>query len=185
MRSASLLSLALLAAASSLAACEAPHAAAGPAKHAPITVGVVDDWPSETEIAAQIAGWRDAVRAGDAQAVAALYGDTAVLMPALSDQHCVGRAAIAESYERFLTLRPKPELIDQRIALLDRSTAIASGTIVYDIVREGRASFLVTRSLFVLEKAEKGWVIAAQHASPTPNQPDTRPEPKLPTQSDD
>lgn len=169
----------LIGASALLGGCgDASHAAAkaeGPKSHASVPTVHVDDLPSKAEIAALFDQWNMTLRTGSPHDMAALYDENGVLLPTVSNQVRSNRAEITEYFEEFQKLKPRGVINEQYIDVLDRNTAVNSGVYTFDVVRDGRADFVVARYNFVYEKRGDDWLIVSHHSSAMPQPVDERP----------
>jgi uncharacterized protein (TIGR02246 family) len=145
------------------------------AKQAEVPVAHVDDLPSKADIAALFEEWNVTLQTGSPHDMAALYAEDGVLLPTVSNDVRSNRMEIAEYFEHFQRLRPRGTINEQHIDVLDRNTAVNSGIYTFDIVREGRADFVVARYSFVYEKINGKWRIVSHHSSAMPQAVDERP----------
>jgi uncharacterized protein (TIGR02246 family) len=179
MRLSSILVASAFAACAALQGCADSSHAADPAKPAAKTVAVpvvhVDDLPDEAEIAALFDKWNVTLRTGSPHDMANLYAEDGILLPTVSNQVRSNRSEIAEYFVHFQALKPRGTINEQYIEVLDRNTAVSSGVYTFDIVREGRADYVVARYSYIYEKVGNDWLIVSHHSSAMPQQVDERP----------
>lgn len=176
--------LALLAASAlALAACgnahEAPHAKAAEDPHAPHAVVVAPgaNLPTKREIAALFDTWNETLRTGGPHDMALLYAEDGVLLPTVSNEVRSNRVEIADYFEHFLTAHPRGTINEQHIQVLDTNTAVNSGVYTFDLVKEGKPTFVVARYSFLYEKIGGKWLIKSHHSSAMPEPVTGRPAP--------
>lgn len=158
------------------ACTEASHAAAGPKAHAALPDKAdITDLPREADIARLFDVWAMTLGTGDAREMAALYADDAVLLPTVSNKARTTPEAIQDYFTHFQAMRPRGTINERHIAVLGRTMAVDSGIYTFDIVRDGRADYVVARYSFVYEKRDGQWLIISHHSSAMPQPVDERP----------
>lgn len=155
---------------------DASHAAATPKASTPMpAMADVSDLPREADIARLFDVWAVTLRTGSPQEMAALYAEDGVLLPTVSNQAHTTPEAIAHYFEKFQAMRPRGVINERHIKVLGRAAAVDSGIYTFDIVRDGRADFIVARYSFVYEKRNGHWLIVSHHSSAMPQSVVERP----------
>jgi uncharacterized protein (TIGR02246 family) len=133
--------------------------------------------PTKREIAALFDTWNETLRTGGPHDMALLYADDGVLLPTVSNQVRSNRVEIADYFEHFLALHPRGVINEQHIDVLDANTAVNSGVYTFDMIKEGRPTFVVARYSYLYEKVGGKWLIKSHHSSAMPEAVAARPAP--------
>jgi uncharacterized protein (TIGR02246 family) len=151
-----------------LAACAAVTTAlaSGPA---------AENKPAESEIIANFEAWKNALATKDPKTVAALFAPDAILQPTVSNEIRNTPAKVESYFVDFLKLSPSPTINERHIRALDENTAIDSGVWTFDLVRDGKSSWVTARYCFVWEKKDGEWKIQLLHSSKMPEAVEKRP----------
>lgn len=142
---------------------------------APVTKQVTKE-----EVAANFDTWKAALATKDPKTVANLFAPNAILEPTLSNQVRHTPAGVEAYFVNFLKLSPKPSINERHIEILDETTAIDAGIWTFDLVKEGKPSWVTARYSFVWEKIDGVWRIQMLHSSVMPEPIATRPAPLQP-----
>ncbi|MCO1576938.1 SgcJ/EcaC family oxidoreductase [Crossiella sp. SN42] len=121
--------------------------------------------PSQQQIAGLFQQWNAALATGNPEVVADLYLPDAALLPTLSNEVRINRAAIVDYFKSFLAKGPSGRIISSNINVLDRDTAMDNGTYVFTF-KDGTTA--QARYTYVYEKVGGRWLIAAHHSSAMP-----------------
>ncbi|WP_231626567.1 SgcJ/EcaC family oxidoreductase [Streptomyces apocyni] len=126
--------------------------------------------PTKKEIAALFDQWNAALQTGDAEKVADLYAKDAVLLPTLSPEVRTDRAGIVDYMEHFLAKKPKGEIVQSEINILDRNSAIDAGLYNFHLTdpETGEKSIAEARYTYEYEKCGGTWKIVNHHSSMVP-----------------
>jgi uncharacterized protein (TIGR02246 family) len=122
--------------------------------------------PSAETVTQLFDRWNAALATGDPDAVAALYADNAVLLPALSDRPIVGRDHIRAHFAQFLALHPQAA-VTTRVVDTDCATAVDSGAFVFRVTgrRKGTRMLISGRYAIRYEFRDGDWHIISHRAS--------------------
>jgi uncharacterized protein (TIGR02246 family) len=122
--------------------------------------------PSAETVTQLFDRWNAALATGNADAVARLYADDAVLLSALSDRVVVGRDQIRTHFSQFLALHPQASVTTRAIDT-DCATAVDSGTYVYRVTgrRKGTRMLISGRYAIRYEFRKGDWHIISHRAS--------------------
>lgn len=122
--------------------------------------------PSGRMIAELFDRWNAALASGDPDAVAKLYADNAVLLPALSDRPLVGREQIRGHLAQFLARHPQASVTKRTISI-DCTTAVDAGTYVYRVTgrRKGTRMLIGGRYAIRHEFRNGDWRIVSHRVS--------------------
>ncbi|MGW0519237.1 SgcJ/EcaC family oxidoreductase [Crossiella sp. NPDC003009] len=121
--------------------------------------------PGRQQIAGLFQQWNAALATGDPEVVADLYLPDAALLPTLSNEVRINRAAIVDYFKSFLAKGPSGRIISSNVNVLDRDTAMDNGTYVFTF-KDGTTA--QARYTYVYEKVGGRWLIAAHHSSAMP-----------------
>jgi len=124
--------------------------------------------PSEQEIAGLFDQWNQALATLDPQRVADRYAPDAVLLPTVSNQVRTDRAEIVDYFAHFLLNKPRGQILDSHIKILDPTEAIDTGTYRFTLTTNGQQSTVDARYTFVYEKIGTEWLIINHHSSAMP-----------------
>lgn len=133
--------------------------------------------PTEAEIAANFEAWKKALATKNPGKVAALFAPNALLQPTVSNQIRNTPREIKSYFVDFLKLSPSPTINERNIRIVDNNTAIDAGIWTFDIVRDGKPTWVTARYSFVWEKKDGKWKIQLLHSSAMPEPVKTRPAP--------
>ncbi|MEN3753905.1 SgcJ/EcaC family oxidoreductase [Mangrovibacter yixingensis] len=117
-----------------------------------------------TEIEARFTAWNAALQTGDAQQVAALYAEDAVLLPTVSNQVRLTNDQRVDYFEHFLESKPVGE-INQRTIRLGCNTAIDSGIYTFTFSDNTK---IQARYTFTYDRVGNQWLISSHHSSAMP-----------------
>jgi uncharacterized protein (TIGR02246 family) len=125
--------------------------------------------PSERQIAALFDQWNAALATGDPERVADRYCSDAVLLPTASGKIRTDRAQIVDYFEHFLKNKPQGTKTATVVEVLDRNSAIDTGTYVFTLTGEdGTERRVDARYTYVYEKQGGNWCIVNHHSSVKP-----------------
>ncbi|MFE9649475.1 SgcJ/EcaC family oxidoreductase [Streptomyces sp. NPDC006365] len=126
--------------------------------------------PSKKEVAALFDGWNAALQTGDPETVADRYAKDAVLLPTLSPEVRSDRAGIVDYMEHFLENKPKGEIVERHINVLDNNSAIDAGLYDFHITdpETGEKTTVQARYTYEYEKRNGEWKIVNHHSSALP-----------------
>lgn len=124
--------------------------------------------PTEAEIAANFDAWKSALATKDPKQVAALFATDAILEPTVSNQIRDTPEEVEAYFVDFLKLSPSPKINERHIRVLDENTAIDAGIWTFDVVKDGKDSWVTGRYCFVWEKKDGAWKIQLLHSSKMP-----------------
>ena len=88
----------------------------------------------EKEITALFNKWNTTLQTGKPKEVAMLYAKDAVLLPTVDNAVRVGHEAIAGYFKNFLKLKPKGEIIERHISILDKNNVADDGVYAFSII---------------------------------------------------
>lgn len=112
--------------------------------------------------------WKAALATGDADAVAALYSEDAVLLPTFSSGPLKGRAAIAGYFRHFLQKQPQGR-IDHRSMKLGCNMAADVGLYTFSVVQtDGSIAEVPARYSFLYQYRNGEWLIVHHHSAVLP-----------------
>jgi uncharacterized protein (TIGR02246 family) len=131
--------------------------------------------PSEADIAANFARWEAALATKNPSAVAALFAPDAVLQPTVSNDVRTTPAEVEAYFVDFLKLSPKPTVNERSIRILDETTAMDAGIWTFDLVQDGKPSWVTARYSLLWEKKDGVWQIQLLHSSKMPEPLAARP----------
>ena len=132
---------------------------------------------SKEEVAANFEGWKAALATKDPRTLASLFAPNAILEPTLSNQVRHTPAGVEAYFVNFLKLSPKPTINERHIEILDENTAIDAGIWTFDLVQDGKPTWVTARYSFVWEKIDGAWRIQMLHSSVMPEPIEARPAP--------
>lgn len=112
--------------------------------------------------------WNAALATGDANAVAALYSEDAVLLPTFSGGPFKGRAAIAGYFRHFLKKQPQGR-IEHRTLQLGCNMAADVGLYTFSVIQtDGSHADAPARYTFIYQYRNGVWWIVHQHSAVLP-----------------
>lgn len=109
--------------------------------------------------------WNDALQTGQAELVADLYSDNAVLLPTLSATPRLTREERVDYFQHFLANRPSGTL-DTHVLQPGCNTATLTGIYTFDMATD--ATQVQARYTFTYQRYAGAWLIAHQHSSLMP-----------------
>jgi uncharacterized protein (TIGR02246 family) len=130
---------------------------------------------AEAEVSANFEAWKNALASKNPKKVAALFAPDAILQPTVSNEIRNTPEEVESYFVDFLKLSPSPTINERHIRALDENTAIDSGVWTFDLVREGKSSWVTARYCFVWEKKDGEWKIQLLHSSAMPEPVKNRP----------
>ncbi|MFF8969090.1 SgcJ/EcaC family oxidoreductase [Streptomyces sp. NPDC014995] len=135
--------------------------AAGPEKSAK---------PAANQVVSLFDTWNAALQTGDAQKVADLYADDAVLLPTVSNKVRTDRAGIVDYFEHFLENKPVGKKIRTIVNVLDGDSAIDTGVYAFTLTdpATGTQRVVEARYTYGYEKRDGEWKIVNHHSSAMP-----------------
>lgn len=119
------------------------------------------------------AAWNAAALAWDAQALAAIYTDDALLFGGRPG-HAVGRAAIRDYFASYdgTIVSGRMALVEQQLQALAPELLLAQGYVDFAFVLAGdRHTRSSLRSTLILQRLQGTWRIRQHHFSPVPEAP--------------
>ncbi|MER5222293.1 SgcJ/EcaC family oxidoreductase [Streptomyces flaveus] len=124
----------------------------------------------KAEIAALFDGWNKALATGDAETVADLYADDAVLLPTVSNKVRTDRAGIVDYFEHFLQNKPVGTKVQTHVNVLDSNSAIDTGVYEFALTdhETGEKRVVEARYTYEYEKRDGEWKIVNHHSSAMP-----------------
>ena len=131
--------------------------------------------PAEAEIAANFDAWKSALVTRNPKAVDALFAPDAILEPTVSNEIRNTPAEVESYFVDFLKLSPSPKVNERHIRVLDENTAIDAGVWTFDLVKDGKPTWVTARYCFVWEKKDGKWKIQMLHSSAMPEPVKERP----------
>ncbi|WP_210580636.1 SgcJ/EcaC family oxidoreductase [Streptomyces sp. GESEQ-4] len=140
--------------------------AAGAATAGPAQAGK----PSKAQVASLFDTWNAALQTGDAQKVADLYAEDAVLLPTVSNKIRIDREGRVDYFEHFLENKPVGTKIQTVVNVLDANSAIDTGTYKFDLTdpETGEKRVVEARYTYEYEKRNGEWKIVNHHSSAMP-----------------
>ncbi|MGW0755941.1 SgcJ/EcaC family oxidoreductase [Streptomyces sp. NPDC002814] len=140
--------------------------AAGAATAGPAQAGK----PSKAQVASLFDTWNAALQTGDAQKVADLYAEDAVLLPTVSNKIRTDREGRVDYFEHFLENKPVGTKIQTVVNVLDSNSAIDTGTYKFDLTdpETGEKRVVEARYTYEYEKRNGEWKIVNHHSSAMP-----------------
>ncbi|NGO07892.1 SgcJ/EcaC family oxidoreductase [Streptomyces sp. HC44] len=125
---------------------------------------------SKAEITRLFDGWNDALATGDAEKVADLYADDAVLLPTVSNKVRTDRAEIVDYFEHFLQNKPVGKKVQTVVNVLDSNSAIDAGVYEFTLTdhETGKKRVVEARYTYEYEKRDGEWKIVNHHSSAMP-----------------
>ncbi len=118
----------------------------------------------ENDIAEQFDEWNQALQTGDPKKVTALYDDSGVLLPTMSDQVRHSHEEIEDYFVGFLAKGPMGKIDEANIRAFGE-TAINSGVYTFAFKEGTRVQ---ARFTFVYRRHGKRWMIVEHHSSTMP-----------------
>ncbi|WP_017241876.1 SgcJ/EcaC family oxidoreductase [Streptomyces sp. SS] len=125
---------------------------------------------TEREIAGLFDRWNAALLTGDAEKVADLYAEDAVLLPTASPRIRTDHAGIVDYFEHFLQKKPRGEKVRSVIRVLDRNSALDAGVYRFHLTdpKTGVTKAVDARYTYEYEKRDGTWLIVNHHSSVLP-----------------
>lgn len=111
--------------------------------------------------------WNDALQTGNAQTVAELYADDAVLLPTVSNLPRTSPAEIENYFNHFLLKKPFGT-IKQRNIKQGCNKLTDAGIYDFEIETNGKKEIVPARYTFVYEYRDNQWKIIHHHSSVMP-----------------
>lgn len=130
---------------------------------------------TQQEVAANFDRWKAALATKNPKTVGALFTTTAVLSPTVSNDVRETPAEVEAYFVDFLKMSPVPTLNERNIQVLDENTAVEAGVWTFDLVKDGKPSWVTARYSFVWEKQGNEWKIQHLHSSMMPEALKDRP----------
>ena len=130
---------------------------------------------TQQEVASNFDRWKAALATKDPKVVTALFTQTAVLSPTVSNDVREKPAEVEAYFVDFLKMSPVPALNERNIQVLDDNTAVEAGVWTFDLVKDGKPTWVTARYTFVWEKQGKEWKIQHLHSSMMPETLKDRP----------
>lgn len=126
--------------------------------------------PSKAQVASLFDTWNAALQTGDAQKVADLYAEDAVLLPTVSNKIRTDREGRVDYFEHFLENKPVGTKIQTVVNVLDSNSAIDTGTYKFDLTdpETGEKRVVEARYTYEYEKRNGEWKIVNHHSSAMP-----------------
>ena len=124
--------------------------------------------PSSERVAQELFDrWNMALQTGDAQAVAQLYWDDAILLPTVSNVPRVNHAEIEDYFHHFLESKPYGTIISRNLKQGCNKLTDA-GVYEFKVTKNGQESVVPARYTFVYEFRNGEWKISHHHSSMMP-----------------
>ncbi|GIE77257.1 hypothetical protein Aph02nite_32070 [Actinoplanes philippinensis] len=123
---------------------------------------------SEQQIRGLFTQWNRSLATLDPQRVADRYAPGGVLVPTVSDQVRTTRAGIVDYFQHFLENRPQAVIIASHVTVLDRTTAVDTGTYRFTLRSDSGTRVVDARYTFVYERIDGKWLIVNHHSSAMP-----------------
>ena len=130
---------------------------------------------TQQEVSANFDRWKAALATKNPKTVAALFTQTAVLSPTVSNDVRETPAEVEAYFVGFLKMSPVPTLNERNIQVLDENTAVEAGVWTFDLVKDGKPTWVTARYSFVWEKQGNEWKIQHLHSSMMPETLKDRP----------
>ena len=111
--------------------------------------------------------WADAFARRDVDALVALYTPQAAFYGSTATLH-TDRAGIRRYFETLPDGFSRARYATPHILPLGPDRLVASGGVVFTVETAGESRDLAYRMTHVMVRDDKGWRIAAHHASPSP-----------------
>ncbi len=126
--------------------------------------------PTKKQVAALFDEWNAALKTRDAEKVADLYWDDAVLLPTLSNQVRADRESRVDYFEHFLANKPVGKKIETHINVLDSNSVLDAGLYEFALTDHdtGEKSVAKARYTYEWEKRDGEWKIVNHHSSLMP-----------------
>jgi uncharacterized protein (TIGR02246 family) len=102
-----------------------------------------------------LARWEAALATGNADEVAKLYAENAVLLPAVSQRPLVGRHRIRAHFAQFLLKHPRASVLRRAISVTC-ATAVDVGTYVYRVTGRRKGTRMLIGGVYALRYAFDG-----------------------------
>jgi uncharacterized protein (TIGR02246 family) len=124
---------------------------------------------TEKEVAELFNKWNDSLQTGKPEEVVKLYAEDAVLLPTVDNAVRIGYEEIKDYFKEFLKLKPKGEIIERHISILDKNNVADDGVYAFSIETNGRNKKIKARYSLIYEKIKGKWLIKVHHSSQMPN----------------
>ena len=126
--------------------------------------------PTKKQVAALFDEWNAALKTRDAEKVADLYWDDAVLLPTLSNQVRADRESRVDYFEHNLANKPVGKKIETHINVLDSNSVLDAGLYEFALTDHdtGEKSVAKARYTYEWEKRDGEWKIVNHHSSLMP-----------------
>ncbi len=122
----------------------------------------------EEKIIQLLYNWKSALESRNADMVASLYADDALLVPTLSNKIRHNRAEIRDYFAEFLRKNPVTEIKQYNVHIYG-DIATSSGFYTFTFSPYPGESFTVdARFTFVYRRFSDGWLIVEHHSSRMP-----------------
>lgn len=112
--------------------------------------------------------WAQAFNAGEAERIAALYAEGAVLWGTLAQHLTTSRAEIAAYFAEAARAGLKVQLKPFVVSPASDDFAIVAGHCEFSRIADGRTQIFPARYSFALTQRDGAWMIAHQHSSLLP-----------------
>jgi len=119
---------------------------------------------NDNEMLALLEQWNNALQSGIPKKVVALYDNSAVLLPTISNKICHNHKEIEEYFINFLAKEPIGKIDESNIKIFDQ-LAISSGVYTFSF-KSGDS--VQARFTFVYRWNGKHWLIIKHHSSQMP-----------------
>jgi uncharacterized protein (TIGR02246 family) len=128
---------------------------------------------SHEELQKTVAHWLQAFQRADAEAIAGLYAEDAVFLPAVVPFRIEGRQAIREYWARFFETNPDRRLTGHHgLSRMYNNGTLAANTGYYQLTmtdKNGRPTGHSGRTTTIWAKSSSGWQIVSHHNSVIPS----------------
>jgi uncharacterized protein (TIGR02246 family) len=126
--------------------------------------------PSTKQITTLFDTWNATVQTGDADKVADLYAENAVLLPTVSNKVRTNHAQIVDYFEHFLQNKPVGKKVKTIVNVLDSDSAIDTGVYEFTLTdpKSGAKRVVEARYSYTYEKLDGVWKIVNHHSSAMP-----------------
>jgi len=129
------------------------------------TSRTVEQTDQTKEIRALFTGWDESLATLDPEKVADRYAPDAVLLPTVSNQVRTDREGRVDYFTKFLKNKPRGEIVESHVKLLDPNSAIDTGTYRFTMAD---GSTVDARYTYVYEQVDGTWLIINHHSSAMP-----------------
>jgi uncharacterized protein (TIGR02246 family) len=123
----------------------------------------------EIVVAALFQGWAEAVASGDAEAVASLYADDALLLPTLSADLRHDHSSIAAYFKGFLARHPSAAVMERQV--LDGCNEVVDAGLYRFTFHDERGEEnggVLARYTLIYRYSAEGWRLVHHHSSLVP-----------------